>query len=254
MFSQLIILLIYLLNFINSLQTNQSYARYAHASALIDGKLYFMFGNLLDSVGHTTSTRDLFYLDVSQPFTNSLPSLVDIQSNLPVTIVWSTASASGHNRSTIFAFGGYLTNLASGQLDTNYLVFTFQTPDGPWQNPSISGTPPITAVHSGVKSVIDENGKMYLFGGDGPTTTGTAGIYNSMYILDTINLMWTKSSDAPFNRTQSANVLLKNGEIWYIGGGTTTAGTVVTADINTVSMQVLLLKKIGLLINIFYLL
>ena len=250
MFSQLIVLWICFLNFINSLPTNQRYTRFAHASALIDGKLYFMFGNLLDSVGHTTSTRDLFYLDVSKPFTNSLLSLVDIQSNLPVTVIWSAASAGGRNRSTIFSFGGYLRNLASGQIDTNYFVFTFQTPDGPWQKPSISGTPPTPAVYAAVKSVIDENGKMYLFGGD---YIGSV-FYNSMYILDTINLMWTKSSDAPFNRTQSANVLLKNGEIWYIGGGTTTAGTVVTADINTVSMQVLLLKKIGLLINIFYLL
>ena|SRR5437764_778927 len=90
MFSQLIILLIYLLNFINSLPTNQRYARFVHASALIDGKLYFMFGGSFGSDGHARSTRDLFYLDVSKPFTNSLPSLVDIQSNLPVTIAWST--------------------------------------------------------------------------------------------------------------------------------------------------------------------
>src|SRR5438874_8018136 len=204
MFCQLIILLIYLLNFINSLQTNQSYARYAHASALIDGKLYFMFGNLLDSVGHTTSTRDLFYLDVSKPFTNSLPSFVDIQSNLPVTVVWSTASTGGHNRSMIFSFGGYLSNLASGQIDTNYFVFTFPTPDGPWQKPSISGTPPITATYANVKSVIDENGKMYLFGGD----QGATVFYSSMYILDTVNLMWTKGSDAPFNRSAATGVLL----------------------------------------------
>src|SRR5437660_8903502 len=146
MFSQLIVLLIYLLNFINSLPTNQRYARYAHASTLIDKKLYFMFGG-----GYQTpSSRDLFYLDVSQPFTNSLPSLVDIQSNLPVTVVWSTASAGGRNRSTIFSFGGYLSNLASGQLDTNYFVFTFPTPDGPWQKPSINGTLPTPAVYAAV--------------------------------------------------------------------------------------------------------
>ena len=134
------------------------------------------------------------------------------------------------------------------------IIFTFQTPDGPWQKPSISGTPPTPAVYAAVKSIIDENGKMYLFGGDGITATGTAGIYNSMYILDTINLMWMRSNDAPFNRSQTGSVRLKNGEIWYIGGGTTTAGTVATADINTVSMQGLFLKKVVLLISIFYLL
>src|SRR5438132_4317 len=121
MLSQLIILLIYLLNFINSLPTNQRYARCAHASTLIDKKLYFMFGG-----GYQIpSSRDLFYLDVSKFFANSLPSLVDIQSNFPVTIVWSSSSAGGPNKSTIFSFGGYLNNLTSGQTDTNYFVFTF---------------------------------------------------------------------------------------------------------------------------------
>src|SRR5438270_2870714 len=121
MFSQLIVLWICFLNFINSLPTNQRYTRFAHASALIDKKLYFMFGNLFDSGGHTTSTRDLFYLDVSKPFTNSLPSLVDIQSNLPVTITWSASSAGGRDRSTIFSFGGYLTNLTSKQIEISLI-------------------------------------------------------------------------------------------------------------------------------------
>src|SRR6266511_4397447 len=122
MFSQLIILLIYLLNFINSLPTtNQRYARFGHASALIDGKLYFVFGGLSASVGRLIGSRDFFYLDVSKSFTNSLPSLVDIQSNLPVAIRWSATSAGGHNKSTIFSFGGYFNNISSGQIDTNYL-------------------------------------------------------------------------------------------------------------------------------------
>ena len=95
MFSQLLILLIYLLNFINSLPTNQRHARFGHASTLIDGKLYFMCGDIFTSDGHQAPSRDLFYLDVSKPFTNNLPPLVDIQSNLPVNIAWSAASAGG---------------------------------------------------------------------------------------------------------------------------------------------------------------
>ena len=67
---------------------------------------------------------------------------------------------------------------------------------------------------------------MYLFGGD---YIGSV-FYNSMYILDTINLMWTKGNDAPSNRSSATGVLLKSGEIWYIGGYGTTA-----VDINTVS-------------------
>ena len=77
MFTRLIILLIYLLNFINSLPTDQRYARFGHISALIDGKLYFMCGSINGQ--EILSSRDLFYLDVSQLFTNSLPPLVDIK-------------------------------------------------------------------------------------------------------------------------------------------------------------------------------
>ena len=76
-------------------------------------------------------------------------------------------------------------------------------------------------------SVIDENDKMYLFGGD----NGGSVFYSSMYILDTINLMWTKGNDAPSNRSSATGVLLKSGEIWYIGGGYGTTAV----DINTVS-------------------
>src|SRR5437660_535876 len=237
MFSQLIILLIYLLNFINSLPTtNQRYARFGHTSVLIDGKLYFICGSSFTSDENPAASRDLFYLDVSKPFTNNLPQLVDIQSNLPVNIVWSTASAGGHNKSTIFSFGGWLTDLISGQFDTNDFVFTFLTPDGPWQKPSIGGTPPITNTYSSVRSVIDENGKMYLYGGDNATATL---MYNSMYILDTINLMWTKGNDAPSNRSSATGVLLKSGEIWYIGGGYGTTAV----DINTVSNMGIISKK-----------
>ena len=192
--------------------------------------------------GVGTLSRDLFYLDVSQPFTNSLPPLVDIQSNLPVNNGWLTASAGGHNKSIIFSFGGWLYDLASGQSNNNYLVFTFQTPDGSWQIPLINGTSPITTTYTGlyssVKSVIDGNGKMYLFGGYNGNIT-----YNSMYILDTINSMWTKGNDAPSNRASAAGVLLKSGEIWYISGFGVTNGTVVPVDINTVSMHQLSLKK-----------
>ncbi|CAJ0912358.1 15760_t:CDS:2, partial [Entrophospora sp. SA101] len=204
-------------NFINSLPTEQRYARYAHSSALIDDKLYFMCGSF---------SNDMFYLDLSKSFADSLP-LVDIPSNLPVNGAWQTASVGGRDNTTIFLFGGSLRDVITGKDVSNNLVFTFSSPNGPWLRPSISGTPPNVTPRAGVKSVIDENGKMYLFGGDYRT-----GEFNNMYILDTINLMWSNGGDADpaFKRTHATSVLLKNGEILYIGGYSNS----VTVDINTV--------------------
>nr|CAG8481668.1 2017_t:CDS:10 [Entrophospora candida] len=217
MLTILLISLIYLLDFINSLPTEQRYARYAHSSALVDDKLYFMCGYY---------TNNMFYLDLSKSFADSLP-LVDIPSNLPVNGAWQTASVGGRDNTTIFLFGGLLRDVITGKDVSNDLVFTFSSPNGPWQRPSISGTPPNVTPRAGVESVIDENGKMYLFGGD-----NGAGEFNNMYILDTINLMWSNGGDADlvFKRTHATSVLLKNGEILYIGGYSNSA----TVDINTV--------------------
>src|SRR5436305_13287546 len=120
MLSQLIILLIYLLHFINSLSTDQRYARHAHGSVLIDGKLYFVGGSLISSDGNFTDAKDLFYIDVSKSFANNLPSPVPILTNLPVTIAWQAVSAVGHNKSIIFSFGGWLEYIITGQVDIKY--------------------------------------------------------------------------------------------------------------------------------------
>src|SRR5437763_16899713 len=114
MLSQLLILLLYLLNFINSIPTAGHYGRYAHSSALMDGKLYFMCGTTISS-----HSRDMFYLDLSKLFTYNLTQLVDVPPSLPVTGEWSTASAGGYNNSTIFLFGGAFFDIISGNLVTD---------------------------------------------------------------------------------------------------------------------------------------
>ncbi|CAG8479324.1 7926_t:CDS:2 [Acaulospora morrowiae] len=158
-----------------------------------------------------SSSRDLFYLDLSKNFKDSLP-IIEISSNLPVKNMWTTANAYG---STIFLCGGWLSYVSNGTLDNIDYVFTFSTQDNTWQRPSIYGTPPTSHPLAAVSSVIDKAGKIYLFGGDNGTTA-----YSKMYILDTINLTWLDSSDAgmAFNKTLYASVLLNNGEILYIGG------------------------------------
>ncbi|CAG8496082.1 2781_t:CDS:1 [Acaulospora colombiana] len=180
-------------------------------------------------------SRDLFYLDLSEPFEGSLPSLVDIPSQLPVDGAFVTASTGGSDNSTIFIFGGLLTYVVNGSADNSDLVFTFSTSQNIWETPSISGTSPTPTPRVAVKSVIDKYGNMYLFGGDGG---GGVVTYSDIYILNTIDLTWSYggSVNTTLRRTLATGVLLNSGEILYIGGYTDGFKAV---DINTVSRQIL---------------
>ncbi|CAG8499881.1 8020_t:CDS:2 [Acaulospora morrowiae] len=190
--SSLLILLTYFLNVPNSLSTSSRFARWTHASALVGDKLYFICGMIdLKSV---IGTRDLFYLDLSKNFKDSLP-IIEISSNLLVV-----------NSEP------YVLNEARDDID---FVFTFSTHNNTWQRPSIYGTPPTSNPLAAIYSVVDKAGKIYLFGGDNRIIA-----FSKIFILDTIKLSWLSSSNAglPFNKTNYAGVLLNTGEILYIGG------------------------------------
>ena len=92
-------------------------------------------------------------------------------------------------------------------------VYTFDTKNNSWQVPQISGTS--STKRQSLSALIDNKGKMYLFGGwliDGNYT-------NDMLILDTIHFTWGKGSqvNAPTPRYLYGATLLPNQHIIYLG-------------------------------------
>src|ERR1051325_7610850 len=114
-------------------------ARNVHTANLINGKLYISGGNLYDTNGKISpqdfsSDEVFFYLDLTESFnTTKLP--------------WVSES-----------------NLGSNLLfDTDGIVYTYNTNNSMWDKPKISGKSP--AGRRNIDSVVDNNKKMYLFGG-----------------------------------------------------------------------------------------
>src|ERR1051326_7348309 len=78
--------------------------RLAHSSVLVGNKLYF-FGGITD----TTTSNEVFYLDVSRPFNIQVPPWNDLtpSAGIPFKSSWAAASLSDiNNEKTIYLFGG----------------------------------------------------------------------------------------------------------------------------------------------------
>ncbi len=81
-----------------------------------------------------------------------------------------------------------------------------------WKRPNIKGIE--TRLY--IDSVMDDNGKMYIFGG----TFNNTLFFNDMAVLDTVELSWSISipANSPNSRVGYTATLLSNGIIVYIGG------------------------------------
>ncbi|CAI2175633.1 6995_t:CDS:2 [Funneliformis geosporum] len=188
--------------------------RLAHSSILLRDKLYYFGGSDKD----IQSAKELFYLDVSQPFDKPNIPWVFLTS-IPFGSIWSTVSLNGiNNDSNIYLFGGMM-------IDDDYkdsftsVIHQFNVNSSTWSIPSVSGIAPERRRE--IKAV-GNNGRLYIFGGNTFPTTGspTFKFFNDMVIFDTIGLSWTNISsvDAPSKRALYTATLLTNGFIVYIGG------------------------------------
>ncbi|KAF0496480.1 galactose oxidase [Gigaspora margarita] len=191
--------------------------RYAHSAALIGNKLYILGGDNDSPTTQFTPTKDFFYLDISVGFNTSNIPWTDL-SNVVGTPKQSRAavSAGGPNKDIIFLFGGGVENPSSDIP----LVYTFDNLKNVWNTPTIKGIKPPRREY--IKSVTDDTGKMYIFGGSYNIETGnsTWTFENRMDILDTIGLTWSIASQiqAPTPRDAFSATLLPNGIIANIGG------------------------------------
>jgi N-acetylneuraminic acid mutarotase len=178
--------------------------RFDHTATLIDGKLYILSGKTIWTEESAVVGKGFYYLDVSVKFDTQNLLWQDLSSiNTLPKHNGATSVKGGANNNTLFLYGGNNTEME--------LVYTFDPQNNSWTTPKIAGFNTIKKF--GMTGIIDNNGKMYLFGGwnNGPL--------NDMVILDTINLSWGKGSlvGAPTPRRYYGAVLLPDRKIIYMG-------------------------------------
>ncbi|RIA89136.1 hypothetical protein C1645_876913 [Glomus cerebriforme] len=176
---------------------------YQHTATLIENKLYILGGS--DSNDQFVG-KTFFYLDVSVPFDTQKLLWQDLSNvDLVPPHALATSVKGGVNNDTLFLYGGMSPD------NTMALVYTFDSRAILWDHPNM---PKIVGSKFELTGV-NNNGKMYLWGGANDTT-----YFNDMLILDTINLSWGKGSldNAPTPRCDYGATLLPNNNIIYIGG------------------------------------
>ncbi|CAG8649755.1 14089_t:CDS:2 [Funneliformis caledonium] len=181
--------------------------RYVHTATLIDDKIYFLGGR--DDMNTVKIGREFFYLDVSVPFDTQTILWHDLTSFNTVPAHISAASVNGGaNNKTLFLYGGVTHYNA-----TMALVYSFDTQYNSWSIPNLSSDNVIRK--DNLKGIVDDNGKMYLFGGH---SNGTR--YNDMLILNTITLKWEigTTNNAPSPRSLYGTTYVSQMYIVYLGG------------------------------------
>jgi hypothetical protein len=178
-----------------------------HTATFIDNKLYILSG--FDLI-RTQLLKEFFYLDVSSPFDTQNLSWQDLSNiNMIPPHASATSVKGGANNDTLFLYGGFTND------STMSPVYTFDSHSNVWTPWNIPQTAEINTVRKyELTGIINYNGKLYLWSGN----TGTA-FANEMFILDTINLGWSKGSvvNAPTPRVQYGATLLPDNKIIYIG-------------------------------------
>ncbi|CAG8503422.1 8283_t:CDS:2 [Funneliformis caledonium] len=183
--------------------------RYLHTTTLIDNKLYILGGH--QNFNSTINAgKEFFYLDVSISFDTQNLLWYDLTNiNIIPTHAFAT-TVRGANNDTLIVYGGR--NLTNAE--TMAQIYVFDSQSNSWYIPSTTGVNYVK--RRGLTAKIDNNGKIYLFGG---WIIGSNYV-NEMLILDTINLTWREGSsqDAPVPRINYGAVLLPNQNIIYLGG------------------------------------
>ncbi|RIA86769.1 hypothetical protein C1645_740603 [Glomus cerebriforme] len=178
-----------------------------HTATLINDKLYIMGGKSIDS-----NLNEFFYLDTSVTFNIQNLPWVDLSNTITFPSSYGTASVKGGaNNDTLFLFGGNTTNPNTPSL------YMFDTQSHSWIVASLIVKNTGTEFRkSYLTGIIDNNRKMYLFGGyDGLKSL------NDMFTIDTIKLIMGEvdmDSNAPTPRNNYGATLLPNNNIIYLGG------------------------------------
>ncbi|CAG8644397.1 3944_t:CDS:1, partial [Acaulospora colombiana] len=193
-------------------------ARVGSTQNLIGTKLYFAGG----FTGLTQPySNDFFYLDLSNSFQIDNPPWVSLSASVPISPTYSTSITSPLDNSTIYLIGGYMQNPSTNSPDNNTLVYTFNSNTTQWTIPTIGGS--IPAGRQEMDGVVDNTGKVYIFGGYVITnsTSKNGNIFDDIIIFDISTNIWStiqSTSNFPNPRIDYTAILLENNVIVYIGG------------------------------------
>ncbi|CAG8777054.1 11129_t:CDS:2, partial [Dentiscutata erythropus] len=177
-------------------------------SVLVEDKIYFLGGLNGANIG----TSDLFYLNISSPFSSVNLKWTDLTSVAPIPVksAFAPACIGGNKNSTIYLFEHSMTDNVSS---TTLVTFAFDITTQKWYTQSTSGiTPPPI---QNLEVVVDMNGKIYISGGFELLTQLSS---NNTYIFNSLSNSWLNGPDAPIIRSANTATLLPSGRIVYIGG------------------------------------
>jgi len=169
---------------------------------------------------------------MSQQFHIGSPPFTDIteKQGIPFNSSFGTALLKDKdNEKTIFLFGGYTSDNS-----TKFEISTLDVKSGNRNRPVTSGKVPERRLS--IQGVIDDLGKIYIFGG--ANFNGTS-YFNDMIILNTNDLTWSygPTFNTLLKKMAYTATLLSNGMIVYIGGQELTdGGQVREVDINQISL------------------
>ncbi|KAF0549475.1 galactose oxidase [Gigaspora margarita] len=191
--------------------------RSQQTSTLVGTRLYFFGGAIPLSV-----SNEVWYLDLSSSFNVSTPPW---HSDVVMTVRYSfgTSCLSPIDNSTIFLIGGRTWIANTNFYSNTSSVYQFNSKTSQWTTPTINTFNSSFASRNEIQAVIDNNGKIFIFGGTNYislTSTPIFDFYNDINTLDITTMTWstqTQSQSALPNTAYTAT-LLPNGLIVYIGG------------------------------------
>ncbi|CAG8580426.1 10153_t:CDS:2 [Ambispora gerdemannii] len=200
--------------FIPIINAQSSYApnglRLAEHGTLIDNKIIFF-----DSADFGINNTNAFSLDLSVNWTTSAPAFtkIDNLSNAPTFNYAAFSALKKNDRSLIYAFGGLIpTNNSDWTKGTPVSDFyKIDVTSYPISISSVSGNTP--SARWALNSIFDDNGKLYIWGGETLATDQT------MYIFDTFDSKWSQilPSYVPAQRSQYS-VTFNDDKLYFIGG------------------------------------
>ncbi|CAI2170237.1 8570_t:CDS:2 [Funneliformis geosporum] len=198
--------------------------RLAHSSVLVGSKLYIFGGYAI-----FFTSDEALYIDLTEPFDATAPPW-GVSSPIPVRNSWTTTTLANDS---IYLFGGIMRDVEDSEITLSSFTYRFNTNSEQWDVPVIKGIEP--AKRRNMKAVVDDTGKIYLFGGftDQLTGSDTARILYDLITFNTNELTF-ESVKAPIRRDHYTATILPDGKIVFIGGREKNAEGILEADINRI--------------------